>query len=56
MKKTYKTPRLENVQLITEGIIADSLGFGTTPGTGQGTQGRGWNFEDWSIQEDDLED
>lgn len=52
MKKIYNAPRIEKVQLLTEGVIAESLPIGSTPGSSMGTQGRGWNAADWSEIEE----
>lgn len=57
MKKNYSAPGIEKVQILGEGMIAGSnLPIGTEPGTGMGTQGRGWNSADWSEVEDDIEE
>lgn len=56
MKKIYNAPSIEQMQLVTEGVIAESIKVGTQPGGGMGTQGMGWNSEDWSDTDADIEE
>ncbi len=51
MKKNYQQPLVQTISLRSEGIIATSLGIGTTPGGGMGTQKKKIS-EDWSDYEE----
>lgn len=50
-KKTYVTPHAEAMNIITEGMIAESLRIGDTAGSEQLTNKKGWDSSDWSASE-----
>lgn len=56
MKLQYSTPRIERIALYAEGIIADSLPIGTTPGGTMGSQEKGWSSEVWSQDNNEWEE
>ena len=53
-KKTYVTPHAEVVNIITEGMIAESLRIGDTEGSEQLTNKKGWDSADWSNPEENF--
>lgn len=53
-KKTYVTPHAEVVNIITEGMIAESLRIGDTEGNEQLTNKKGWDSADWSNPEENF--
>lgn len=53
-KKTYVTPHAEVVNIITEGMIAESLRIGDTEGSVQLTNKKDWDSSDWSTPEESF--
>ena len=53
-KKTYVTPHAEAVNIITEGMIAESLRIGDTAGSEQLTNKKGWDSSGWSASEENY--
>lgn len=46
-KKTYTTPRVEVIDVTTEGMIAESLHIGDSEGSEQLSNRKGWDCADW---------
>ena len=53
-KKTYVTPHAEVVNIITEGMIAESLRIGDTAGNEQLSNKKDWDNSDWSTPEENF--
>lgn len=48
-KKIYTTPRVEVIDVTTEGMIAESLRIGSTEGREQLSNKKGWDCADWDT-------
>lgn len=55
-KKIYTAPRVEVIDVTTEGMIAESLRIGTTAGNEQLSNEKGWDSSNWSETEEEWDD
>lgn len=55
-KKIYTAPRVEVIDVTTEGMIAESLRIGTTVGNEQLSNEKGWDSSNWSETEEEWDD
>lgn len=51
-KKIYTTPRVEVINVTTEGMIAESLRIGSTEGNSQLSNHKGWDCADWDASDE----
>lgn len=51
-KKIYTTPRVEVIDVTTEGMIAESLRIGSTEGREQLSNKKGWDCADWDTNDE----
>ncbi|MDO5075628.1 MAG: hypothetical protein Q4D66_07165 [Bacteroidales bacterium] len=51
MKKTYSTPLIETISYQSEGLMANSLPIGTTPGSSMGSPQKEWEDDEWTYEE-----
>lgn len=55
-KKIYTAPRVEVIDVTTEGMIAESLRIGSTAGNEQLSNEKGWDSSNWSETEEEWDD